>query len=379
MCLLYLLTSCQPNCEFPQIRIYAEEFSWTSKDTCQFVYAECQKVDSMEAKVKYRGGISSAYFKHSYTVKLPDKISLAGLPADNDWIINASYIDKTFMRHKLSFDLFRQMGSYNIAPRSAYAEVFENGEYEGLYVVMERMDATRLKLDKKDSAAFVFKEPPLLSEETGNHDRDSLYRESQEFPNIRKGDRSQALRKLEKLIFEGDDDTFQRDIFSFLDMENLIDWQLLLLFSNNSDGQHKNYFIYQRDQFSPMRIALWDCDHSFGRDGDNELNMLDRVINKRRMLLFQRLEDTNPDNYRQKIRERWFELRRSVFTEAHIFEMIDSMDRQIRAIIPKNAEKWPVDSKWYFDDNTYEQEVNLMKEFIPRRFEQLDHEFRIEQ
>ena len=49
---------------------------------------------------------------------------------------------------------------------------------------------------------------------------------------------------------------------------------LLLYLSNGGDGITKNFYIYKMDEETPFRIALWDCDHSFGRDGDNETECL---------------------------------------------------------------------------------------------------------
>ncbi|MEO0735011.1 MAG: DUF2911 domain-containing protein, partial [Bacteroidota bacterium] len=59
------------------------------------------------AHLKRRGGMSFVYDKHSYTLHLDRKIPLDFLPLDRDWVLNASYIDKTFVRHKVSYDLFR--------------------------------------------------------------------------------------------------------------------------------------------------------------------------------------------------------------------------------------------------------------------------------
>ena len=61
--------------------------------------------------IKCRGGISSKYNKHSFSLELEKKYSLAKLPIDDDWIINANYIDKTFMRHKICYDIFKEMNS----------------------------------------------------------------------------------------------------------------------------------------------------------------------------------------------------------------------------------------------------------------------------
>jgi hypothetical protein len=43
--------------------------------------------------------------------------------------------------------------------------------------------------------------------------------------------------------------------------------------------------------------------------------------------------------------------------------------------IKANAEKWPLDSKWYYDQNSYENEVELMKKFIRLNLDTLDRYF----
>lgn len=366
---------CSDDCDIPRIDINAAEISWESKDPCTFIYKHCADSFLVEAKVKFRGGMSSQYHKHSYTVKLPGDYPLGGMPADNDWIINASYIDKTFMRHKLSFDLFRKMSDENIAPRSDYGEVYQNGHYQGLYVLMERLDGTRLKIDKKDTTAFIFKDPPLLYSDVSPYDRDSLYLYSQKYPNLRKDERSGELKNLEALIFQASDKVFADSVFHFLDRDNLIDWKIILLLTNNTDGQLKNYFIYRTDSSSKLRIAIWDYDHSFGRDGDNEYNMLDRVIDERRVYLFKRLFELNPDNFETRLVQRWKDLRNDWLDSEYLFDQIVEMDKTIRPYIEANVARWPFNSEWYYDDNNYQQELEVLYEFIPRRIEQLDERF----
>ncbi len=70
-----------------------------------------------------------AYLKKmSFALELKDKMKFAGLPKDDDWILNANYIDKTFMRHVLSYELFRAMGEKNIAAKTAYINLKINKE-----------------------------------------------------------------------------------------------------------------------------------------------------------------------------------------------------------------------------------------------------------
>ena len=48
-------------------------------------------------RIERRGGGSMAFPKSSYEIDLEDDIPLGQLPEDDDWILNANYIDKTFM------------------------------------------------------------------------------------------------------------------------------------------------------------------------------------------------------------------------------------------------------------------------------------------
>jgi hypothetical protein len=53
------------------------------------------------------------------------KVPLLGIPAESDWILLGAYMDKTFMRDVLAYELWREMGYY--APRSRYVELFIRG------------------------------------------------------------------------------------------------------------------------------------------------------------------------------------------------------------------------------------------------------------
>jgi len=90
-------------------------------------------------RIERRGGFSISFPKQSFEIDLEEDISLAGLPSDDDWILNANYIDKTFLRHVISYDLFQQMSPNNIASQTQYVEVSINQIYNGLYVLMVMM------------------------------------------------------------------------------------------------------------------------------------------------------------------------------------------------------------------------------------------------
>ena len=108
------------------------------------------------------GGFSRNFPKNSYSIQLDSSISIIGHTPGKSWILNSSYIDKTFIRHRLSFDFFRRMRSSNVAPKSFYADLFIDGSREGIYIVMENIDAAYLDIDLQDPNAFYCKECPVF-------------------------------------------------------------------------------------------------------------------------------------------------------------------------------------------------------------------------
>jgi len=75
-------------------------------------------------------------------------VALLGLPAENDWVLKAEYLDHTLMKNHLVFDLFQKMGHY--APRTRFCELVLDGEYLGVYTLQEKVkrDKNRVKIDK---------------------------------------------------------------------------------------------------------------------------------------------------------------------------------------------------------------------------------------
>lgn len=358
----------------PEITIIKqEEPGWDTKVKCIIRYSDVEGVHDFPAKIKYRGGMSSQYFKHSFTIELSQKYPLAGLAADDDWVLNANYIDKTFMRHKISYDLFREMSPDNIASQSAYVTLNIDTAYNGLYVLMEKINAGMLGLDKTDSMAMLFKDPPIFHEGKDFQAEDSLNCYEQKFPKIKSSDKTAYLEEFKSLLFESDDRTFAKDIEKWIDIDNIIDWHIMLLFSNNEDGIMKNFYLYKKDSETPFRIALWDYDHSYGRDGDNELNMGEKPLNWQRSILLKRLVNIKETGYSARLKKRWFELRRkNILSVENFRKHIEANNRIIHEAVIRNFERWPVNGDWYFDANGYNQEVDLMVEFLEQHIPKLD-------
>ena len=190
--LILLILSCN-NEKLQSLNIKkSNDFKWNVKEPCTLIFLDSENIDTLYGIIKYRGNTSSKYPKHSFSLELDNKYSFPHLPNDDDWILNANYIDKTFMRHKISYDLFREMSSKNIAPKSTFINLKINDKYEGLYILMEEINGKMLRLIKQDTLAMLFTAPPFLLKEKlpYKYVQDSLNYYQQKYPKIDVSDKT---------------------------------------------------------------------------------------------------------------------------------------------------------------------------------------------
>ena len=101
--------------------------------------------------IEFHGGSSDPAKQNSYSFETRNSsgdnqnVSLLGMPEENDWILLASYNDKSFIRNALAFQLFRKMGHY--APRTQTVEVIVNNEYMGIYTLTEKIKQDKGRVD----------------------------------------------------------------------------------------------------------------------------------------------------------------------------------------------------------------------------------------
>jgi len=87
-----------------------------------------------------------------------NNVSILGMPEENDWVLNSLAFDQTGMRDVLSYEISERFGHY--APRRVYCEVMINGDYQGLYVFMEKIkvDKDRVNIEKMDETCNSYPE-----------------------------------------------------------------------------------------------------------------------------------------------------------------------------------------------------------------------------
>lgn len=270
------------------------------------------------AAFKYRGASSSNYPKRSYAIKLRDAYGnsidrkILGYRSDNNWILDAMYIDRACMRNRVSTDLWND---YSVKPyyadrenkvrtgtRGEFVEVFLNGSYWGLYCLTEKMDRKQLKLKKYVPASesttyktephgFLYKSKDWSYEVLMGHKPDErtfpytevskvynyLGQESwcgfeQKYPDAKYEYVDWTpLRDAVNFVATTDvQSTFDREIGNYFDLPILRDYYLLIELALATDNHGKNMFFYVYDQAgaegNKISVCPWDMDGTFGQN-----------------------------------------------------------------------------------------------------------------
>ena len=69
------------------------------------------------------------------------------MPKENDWILSGLAFDTTFVRDFVSYKLSNSIVQY--ASRAEYCELLLNGEYKGIYMLLEKLKADDSRIDIK--------------------------------------------------------------------------------------------------------------------------------------------------------------------------------------------------------------------------------------
>ncbi len=216
------------------------------------------------------GGFARAVPKKSYRLELPDEaeipLALFGPPEiHRRFVLKASYIDPTFLRERLTLDLVREEGG--LAPRVAFTELTINGEWRGLYLLVERIDRPFIRRHGLGDAMVQ-----LYKAEDHNANWQAK-REPLAGYDVELGDPALAtdlgdlLNALTQTPLSVDD--FEREVEPRLSLSDFLIWQRVHTFAGNRDTFTKNYYLaHDLEHPTPFRIVSWDADATFGLDWD---------------------------------------------------------------------------------------------------------------
>ena len=365
----------RPVSSLPLVQLdVAEPITDTSQPPCAM---KVGTGDVFKGVIRIRGSSSRAHPKKSYLVVLDTPAGLLGMPARRQWILNAAYIDRSLMRHKLAYDLFKSMGTPDrprLAAGSRFVEVHLNGDYQGVYLLMERVDRELLGL-----APFAAGDPAhACLYKAINHSAGFVRADhegfEQEIPDPLVLAHPEPLAALMKFATTAPAAEFadpQKGIASRIDLDNAIDFHLLVLVTSNADGITKNFYLARHrpagDAMPRFFFVPWDYDGTFGRNWDSSILPPTLWLSNG---LFERL--LRDPAYRERFTARWKQLRDNELSIQAIQKMIDVNAGEILAAAGRNAKRWPTDRRPFHDHITFEQDIEQMKAWVAQRTAWID-------
>ena len=360
--------------------------------------------------IEYRGSSSQSFPKKPYALETQDlvgnnnNVSLLGMPIENDWILYAPYSDKALMRNFLTFDLGRKMGHYS--PRTVYCELVINGDYKGIYILMEKIkrDNDRVDIAKLDAddlvgdsltGGYIIK----VDKYTGNGGLDWM----SDFPNIG-GDplyiqyhypESTALQPQQLNYIEQYVDSFEYALdgsnftdtaigySKYIDVNSFIDFYIINEFSKNIDGYRLSTYMHKDKESKGGKLTMgpfWDFNLAFGNADYCSGGVIsgwevDGGCGDNNPFWFERLLDDTL--YQNKLKCRWEYLRERSFNQDSLFNFIDSLAIYLDDAQQRNFQKWNTLGSYvwpnYYVGSTYQDEVIFFKTWIGNRLSWIDN------
>lgn len=128
-----------------------------------------EKVNS-PCGIELHGNSNLGAAKKSYDIEMrsehgqEEKVALLGMAPGDDYVLLSCYYDRSFLRNVFTFELWRSLGRY--APDYRFCELYLNGQYEGLYLLTERIkvDPGRVHLGDPPNGVSpgTWSSPPFL-------------------------------------------------------------------------------------------------------------------------------------------------------------------------------------------------------------------------
>jgi hypothetical protein len=345
--------------------------------------------------IELRGNSSQNLPKKPYNFETRDNIGanrnvpLLGMPAENDWTLIASYLDHTFARNLLGTHMSRQTGRW--ASRGRLVEVVINNQYQGIYILMEKIKRDTFRLDianlTPDEITFPDYTGGFIYEITGfesNMGQSRLLKYPDnpslvQFEYIKKYD--DDFRNMMRSIKWKDETT---GYTSWIDVESFIDEMMVQEALRNSDAYGWSAYFHKDKKGKLKAGPVWDFDQSSGNssypDNGNIHGWLFSHTATNNTPFFWKQLYSDP-SFSYKLRRRWETLRSGPYKTETLLAYVDSIANLLSEAQEREFAKWPVlgmniwrETYGYQERNTYKKEVDYLKNFLTQRWAWMDTE-----
>jgi hypothetical protein len=368
--------------------------------------------------IEYRGSSSQMFPKKGLGIELRTEkgennpIALCGLPEDSDWILFASYNEKSLIHNVLTMSLARQMGMN--ASRTKYVEVVINDVYQGVYVLMEKIKVDKNRVDiatlkPEDIAGDELSGGYIVKIDKGTGTNYGTFRSN--YTNIN-GFANQYyyhlpktindtqrnyirayIRKFEDAIYGKDYKNELNGYAQYVDLSSFAKMFIVNEVSRNIDGYRiSSYFSKDKDSKGGKLTASppWDYDISYGNADYCQGSRYDLWAYKFNEIcprdgfqvpVFWERMVSDP-KFIGELRNIYFEQRKTggVLDHDRIVKEIDELKSNLGEAAVRNFQKWPIIGTYVWPSpqpvpSTWDLEIVELKNWIFNRLTWMDRNF----
>ncbi|MDE6313947.1 MAG: CotH kinase family protein [Lachnospiraceae bacterium] len=323
---------------------------------------------NLEDKADYKGNItihirgnsSRNFDKKSYRIELlkdgsdvkKEKESIAGMNKGSSYILNGPFLDKTLIRNYMWMNISGQLLKYT--PDVRFCELTLDGEYQGLYVLMEPIEVSeeRVALSEYTSGDPVLSyiihletktEPQLSIEEFAFYTRRLEEKGRYEITYPKEIYLTESVKdyivtdfsEIEQVIYSyeaGSDDEFYLD---YIDEDSFVDYYIINELVGNSDAFLASTYFY-KDARGKLHIGpVWDFNNCL----DNffyELPAEEFIVSERGW--YSQLMKSK--RFVNKVLSRYKKLRQGILSDKYLTDYIHETEQWMGSAIDRNFQVW---------------------------------------
>lgn len=278
-------------------------------------------IESMDMQIRGRGNYTwNDLEKKSYKMKLSEKQSLLGLGEGKakKWVLLANMCDQSMLRNYLSLNLAGSMPHIAWSPDSTSVEVYLNGEYRGVYLLCEEIDANANKVNVQEDLTGAGTDVDFLIELSGSAKDPSFHAAERTYQIHNDLSANEQEAKQQKSFitsyvisaWEAVKSGDETAVAEYIDIDSMVDAYLVEEITKNLDCGYDSFYLYRNVGGKLTFGPVWDFDNSLGNanEGTERYQYLYAAYNER----FQ----NNPWFYtimeqqwfRQRVLQRWDEI-----------------------------------------------------------------------
>ena len=349
--------------------------------------------DQMEMEIRGRGNYTWGLEKKSYKMKLSSKQSLLGLGKGKSkkWVLLANHCDQSLLRNFLSLNLAGSMLAWS--PDSTSVEVYLNGEYRGVYLLVEEIDVGKNKVAVSEEVTGMGTDIGYLIEMSGNAKNVifsaggksyQIHNDLSENP----GESMQQYNYIRDYVQECWDVLNQgeeEEIARLIDIDSMVDSYLMEEIVKNMDVGWDSFYLHKNVGGKLTFGPLWDFDLALGNCNQG------CEVSKSLYAAYRLWDQSNPWFYtamnypwfRQRVVERFDEI--EGLCEGLSGMVVEEAEKYYHSFY-RNFDKWHIfgqtinrETEQITSLSTYKQHYTFLAKWIDQRLEWLEECFHEEE